>query len=307
MEPGTPKRRKSRRARPSDFGSIIPWGIVATVGDPLLLLAPLATATFGVLALLGAGVTNAPLCSATQGCAGSVLVPVWSLPPFDAYQDAGAVQLAATLTWTIWIARLVAIVVRAAVFGTIAHLAVQRARDATPDLAAAARAVRDRFPTLVLLELTSFGLFGIPLVLGQGSLASPGRQISQLGGLVGQILLINAFFGAFTEDRAWGAIRGALRWMRLRPLGHLALAVAATAASNGVFWLSRAGEIGTGRPVTLAVFAAVHALVATVFLVAFSRRFVLLYATTAKTSRRRRRTKPRPGARSPRAARAADQ
>lgn len=255
----------------------MPWGIVATIGDPVLILVPLAAATFGILGLLGGGVTTAPACASAQGCATTILVPLWSLPPLDAYQDAGVVQMVASQTAVIWALRILALVLRTIVFGAAVYLAVQRARDRVPDVRGALRALRERFASLLVIELVSFGLFGIPLVLGQGSLVAPGRQVSQLGALVGEILLINAFFAAFSERSAWRALRAGLRWMVRRPAGHLVVAVVATAGLNGVFWLARAGETGRERPLTLAVFTLVHALGAMIFLSVFARRFVLLY------------------------------
>jgi hypothetical protein len=264
---------------------------VATVGDPVLLLVPLATAVFGILALLGAGAPTSAACAATRGCATTVLVPVVSLPPFDAYQDAGVVQLTASATVWIWVARLLAVCVRAAVFGTIAHLALQRAHGRAPSLRVATGAVGARYRSLLVLELASFGLFGVPLVLGQGSVILPGRQVSQLGALVGQVLLMNAFLAALGDRSVGGAVVTGFRWVRRRPLGHLAVAVAAAAATNGVFWLARSGEAGPERPATLAAFALTHAFVSAAFLVAFARRFALLYdGAPGRKGRRRAKT-----------------
>lgn len=275
-EPATQaKRRRSRsrdalprRAEPWNVGSVLPWGIAVTVGDPLLLLVPFAAATLGILAVLGAG---APARVET-------LVPLWSLPPFDAYQDAGSAQLVATSPAGIWAFRAAALFFRAAVFGTLAHLALQRARDVRPDLGEAARWVRRRAGSLLVLELVSFALFGIPLVLAQGSLFGPGRPVSQLGALAGQLVLINAFLAAFDEPGPWAALRAGLRWTGRRPLGHLALALTATAASNGVFWIARAGEVARPRSITLTLYAMLHAVAAAGFLAAFARRYRLLYA-----------------------------
>lgn len=265
---GAPGRFRPRRAEPWHIGSILPWGLVATLGEPLLLALPLAATLAATIAILGAGVPATP----------ETVVPVFALPPFGAYQDAGAVGLATSVVPLTWLGRGAFLICRAAVFGAVAHVALQRARDAEPRLASALSAVRTRMPALLVLELISASVFAIPLVLGQGDVLAPGRPVSQLGLLIGQILLINAYLAALDQPGVWRALRTGLRWVAVRPLGHLATAATATAASNGVYWLARAGEVGPPRALPLALYACVHAMVAAVFLAAFARRFRLLYA-----------------------------
>jgi hypothetical protein len=263
-----PQRLRPRRAEPWNIGSVIPWGVIATLGDPLLLILPLLFATAGILATLGIGAPAAP----------ETLVPVWSIPPFDAYQDAGVIDLAVHSTVVTYIVRALFLIVRTALFGTLLHLAMQRSRDAVPALRQAFAAVRRSFGVLLVLELVSWSLFGIPLVLGQGTLLSAGRQVSQLGAMVGQLVLINAFAAGLDGAGLYRSFRVGLRWTVRRPLGHLALAIVATAASNGVFWVARTGELGSARALPLAAYALAHSVVVVCFLVAFARRYRLLYA-----------------------------
>ncbi len=277
MTDETPERRRVAKAKPWDIGSLLPWSVAATFGDPVLLLLPVAMTVFGIVALLGIGATSAAECSRVAGCPAQILVPFWSLPPFDAYQDAGAIGLATGSAPVVWLLRGAALLVRTTLFGVAAHLSLQRAHNESPDLGKAAAGVRTRLATLATLELVAFGAFGIPLVLGQGSLLAPGRPVSQLGATIGLAVLVNAFLAAFETPNAWAAVGTGLERLRKRPLGHLALCVLATAASNGVYWLATAGEAGRPRDLTLALYALVHAVVATVFLVAFARRWRLLY------------------------------
>ena len=271
-----PRRIRPRRAEPWNIGSVIPWGVAATLGDPLLVVLPVLAATLWILAALGIGAPSAP----------EVLVPVWSLPPFDAFQDAGTVQLVAHAPWVIWLGRAAFLVARTVVFGTVAALVLQRVRDHAPDLRVAVRTMAARFRTLLVLELAAWAVFGIPLLLGQGSLTDAGRPISELGAMVGQILLINAFFAALDGDSAGAAVRRGFAWLTKRPLGHLGVAVVATAVSNAAYWVARAGELGSPRALPEAAFAAVHAVLITAMLVAFGRRYRLLYAPDIPASGR---------------------
>jgi len=96
-------------------------------------------------------------------------------------------------------------------------------------------------------------------------------------------VLINAFLAALDGDSAGAAVRRGFAWVIKRPLGHLTLAVVATAASNAAYWAARAGELGAPRALPEAAFAAVHAVLVTAMLVAFARRYRLLYAADAPT------------------------
>jgi hypothetical protein len=248
--------------------------MLATIGDPVLLLAPVAGAAVGIAAVL---VLGAPARVET-------VVPLWSLPPFGAYQDAGAVDLAVRAVPLVLVARAVLLVVRAVTFGACAHLAMQRAADATPSLARAFAAVRGNLARLCTIELIGWAVFAIPLVLGQGSILEAGRPVSQLGLLVGEILLVNAYFAALDGAPARPALRAGVAWAGRRPLGHVATAVLATAVSNGIVWVARAGEVASARTVTLALYAAAHAVATSVFLAAFARRYRLLYAPSEPTA-----------------------
>lgn len=291
-------KRGRPRAEPWNVGSLVPWSVIAAFGDPVLLLAPVAATVFGIIAVLGIGAGGSCVAGGAPvpGCPAHVVVPLWSLPPFDAFQDAGAVDLATSKTPLVWALRAAALVGRAAFFGTMAHVALQRAYDRAPETKPAAAAVRSRWRSFVVLELVSFAVFGVPLLLGQGSILEAGRPVSQVGALAGQVLLINAFFAAFAEPGPGRALVAGLRWMRRKPLGHLALAILATAGSNGVYWLATAGEAGRPRDLTVGLYALVHAVLTTVFLVAFARRWALLYApgpAPRRPVRRRKRSQPR--------------
>jgi len=245
------------------------------VGDPILVLAPL----FFLIALM-------LLAFALEAPAGpEILVPLVSLPPVDAFTDVGIIGLHDRGTAVTWILRAVALIVRTGVFGIIATLAVQRARGVLPSLGGAARTVWERVRSFGFMELASFAVFGVTLSLG-ADLASP-RDDGAIGTalLFGVAVLAGGFIAAADGLAGGAAFRRGMRWIRRRPLGHLALVALYGFASNGLFRLAAIGEPGKPRALPMMLYAALSALLTMWAVLAFARRHVLLYAEDA----------PRPG------------
>ena len=205
-----------------------------------------------------------------------VLVPLVSLPPIDAFLDVGIVELTDRAAVGIWILRTVALALRVFLFGLLVVLCVQRARGELPSLGAAMRTLWGRIRTFGFLELASFAIFGVSLTLG-ADLASV-RDDGAIGTalLFGVLILVGPFIAASDGWSAGAAFRRGNSWLRRKPLGHLGLVLLYGFASNGLFRLAAAGE-AVPRAFPLTLYAFVAALVTMWFLLAFARRFVLLY------------------------------
>jgi hypothetical protein len=125
---------------------VLGWATSALFGDPVLVLAPPFVFVALMLLVFSLGAPGRP----------EVLLPLLSLPPIDAFQDVVIIDVAARSDLVTWLLRAAALLIRAAAFGVLLHLAVQRARDRVPSLGEAATFVRRRFSTLAFLELLAF-------------------------------------------------------------------------------------------------------------------------------------------------------
>ncbi|MBI4728454.1 MAG: hypothetical protein HY775_03000 [Acidobacteria bacterium] len=277
QESRTPARRRIRRPQPHEIGSVVPWGILSVAGDPSLLLVPFIELAGLLLAVLALGSSGQP----------EVVVPLVSIPPVDAYQDVGAIDLFVSGSVRTWILRLSFLAVRTLAFGALACLAVQRARGAVPDLRAAVATVRARIRALGAIELVSFAAFGSVLIL-RGPLTQGRSDPSVRAGLlVGALFLPTALIAAAADGLGAGrALRRSFLWVVRRPLGHLAVSLGAFAATGALERLAVAG--GHGRapalPTTLLAFATAFATAVAVAVLA--RRYELLYSDAAIARRR---------------------
>lgn len=258
-----------RRRKPAEewrLGRVLSWSTSALIGDPLLILAPLFAL---VVLMLWVFALEAP------GRA-DVLMPLVSLPPVDSFLDVGVIEITDRGAVEIWLFRSLALFFRTAVFGVLVVLATQRARGELPSLGKAVRTMRERFRTFAFLELVSFAVFGVSLTLG-ADLASV-RDDGAIGTalLFGVLILAGTFVAAAEALPAGAAFRRGNRWLRRRPLGQVALVIVYGFASNGLFRLAAAGE-AVPRAFPLTLYAFVAALVTMWTLLAFARRFVLLY------------------------------
>lgn len=206
-----------------------------------------------------------------------VILPLVSLPPIDAFQDIVIVDLGARGALATWTLRALALAIRTVVFGILVRLAVMRARDAAPSLGDAAAFVRRRLSTLAFLELLSFGAFGVSLSLGADLTSTRDDGAIGTALLFGVLILIGSFVAAAADEvPAGAALRGGLRRLRRRPLGHVALVLLYGFASNGLYRLASLGESGIPHALPLTLYAFLSALLTMVFLLAFTRRHVLL-------------------------------
>jgi hypothetical protein len=258
-----------RRRRPAEewrLGRVLSWSAASLFGDPLLLLAPLFAV---VVLLLWAFALGAPARA-------DVMMPLLSLPPVDAFMDLGVIEIVERSAVQIWALRIAALVLRTIVFGVLVIIATQKAHGRLPSLGDALRTLRERFRTFAFLELVSFALFGVSLTLG-ADLASV-RDDGAIGTalLFGVMILTGAFVAAADGAPAGTALRRGNRWLRRRPLGHLALVLIYGFASNGLFRLAAAGEV-TPRAFPLTIYAFVAAMLTMWILLAFARRSALLY------------------------------
>lgn len=205
-----------------------------------------------------------------------VMLPLVALPPLDAFLDVGVIELTDRGALEIWMLRTVALALRLFLFGVLVALATERARGELPSLGAATRAVWRRIRTFAFLELASFAIFGVSLTLG-ADLASV-RDDGAIGTalLFGVMILVGPFLAASDGLPAGGAFRKGNAWIARRRLGHVALVLLYGFASNGLFRLAAAGE-AVPRAFPLTLYAFVAALVTMLFLLAFARRYVLLY------------------------------
>ncbi|HJR19650.1 MAG TPA: hypothetical protein VJ922_08015 [Actinomycetota bacterium] len=258
-----------RRRRPAEdwrLGRVLSWSASALFGDPLMLLAPLFSV---VILMLWVFALGAPARA-------DVMVPLVSLPPLDAFLDVGVIELTDRAAAEIWILRSVALALRTAVFGVLVVLAVQRARGEVPSLGAATRTLWRRARTFGFLELVSFAFFGVSLTLG-ADLASV-RDDGAIGTalLFGVMILVGTFIAAADGHPAGAAFRRGNFWIRRRPVGHVLLVLGYGFLSNGLFRLAAAGE-AVPRAFPLTLYAFVAALVTMYMVLAFARRFALLY------------------------------
>lgn len=260
-----------RRRRPAEewrLGRVLGWAATSLVGDPLLILAPLFVL---VATLLWVFAIGAPARA-------DVLMPLVSLPPVDAFLDVGAIGIEDRGAIETWALRAVALVLRTVTFGVLVSLAAQRARGALPSLGQAVRTVRARIGSFAFLELASYALFGVTLTLGAD--LSSARDDGAIGTalLFGVLVLVGPFIAAADGRAAGDALRSGNRWILRRPLGHIALVLVYGFAANGLFRLAAAGEPGTPRAFPLTLYAFAAAMVTMWLLLAFARRWVLLYA-----------------------------
>jgi hypothetical protein len=266
--------RRKRAPEPWRLGSLAGWSLTSLAGDPILLLLPLFSLVALLLIVLSLGLAATP----------DIVVPLVSLPPLDAFQDVGVIDLGNHGTAATWAMRVAALLIRTIVFGVLVRLAVQRARGRESDAGDAARFVRRRFRTLGFLELTSFALFGVTLALSANpaSLRDDGAIGTAL--LFGVLILVNAFCAAAADEAPAGAaLRRGFRWMRRRPLGHIALVLLYGLATNGLFRLATVGEPLAGRALPMTLYAFLSSLVTMVFVLAFARRYLSLYAEERAT------------------------
>ena len=207
-----------------------------------------------------------------------VLLPLVSVPPIDAFQDVLLIDLSSRGAIVTWALRVAALLIRAA---------VQRARGELPSLGDAVAFVRRRFSTLAFLELVSFGAFAVPLSLSADLTSTRDDGAIGTALLFGVLLLIGAFVAAAADERSsWEAIKAGLRRVRRRPLGHLALVLLYGVASNGLYRLVSMGEPGRPRPVPLTLYSLLATVVTMWFLLAFSRRQLVLDAKAAPATSR---------------------
>lgn len=261
--------RRRRPAEPWRLGRVLSWATTALAGDPLLILAPL----FGLIVMmLWAFALGAPARA-------DVLMPLLSLPPVDSFLDVGVIEISDRAAVEIWALRTVALTLRTLVFGILVILAIQRACGRLPSLTDALRTLRERWRTFAFLELVSFAVFGVSLTLS-ADLASV-RDDGAIGTalLFGVLILTGPFLAAADGLPAGTAFRRGNRWLRRRPLGHLALVIGYGFASNGLFRLAAAGGAGASKAFPLTLYAFVAGLFTTWMLLVFARRFVLVYAS----------------------------
>lgn len=244
------------------------WSTTALAGDPLLILAPLFATVMLMLWAFALGAPARP----------DVLMPLVAMPPVDAFLDVGIIELTDRSAVGIWILRVAALVIRTIVFGVLVILAFQRARGELPSLSNALRTLRARARTFSFLELVSFAVFGVSLILG-ADLASV-RDDGAIGTalLFGVLVLAGPFVAAADGLPAGAAFRAGNRWIRRRPVSHLLLVLGYGFASNGLYRLAAAGGAGANRAFPLTLYAFVGALLTMWILLAFARRYALLYA-----------------------------
>jgi len=245
------------------------WATTALVGDPLLLLAPLFFFVFFMLVAFGLGAPGRP----------EVLLPLVSLPPFDAFQDVVIIDLGTRGDLATWLLRVAMLLARTAAFGILLHLAVQRARDQLPSLGAAASFVRRRLSTIGFLELLSFAAFGVTLSLGADLNSTRDDAAIGTALLFGVLVLIGMFVSAAMEEVSAGtAVRRGLRRLVRRPLGHVGLVLLYGVGTNGLYRLASLGETGWPRALPLTLYSFVSSLLTMWFLLAFTRRQMMLDA-----------------------------
>ena len=255
---------------PWRLGRVAGWATVALAGDPILLLIPPFIFSGLMLATFGIGAPGRA----------EVLLPLVSLPPVDAFQDVVLIDLSSRAAFVTWALRVAALLIRTIAFGILLSLAVQRARGGLPTLGEAIAFVRGRFRTIAFLELVSFAIFAVPLSLSADLTSTRDDGAIGTALLFGVLLLIGAFVAAASEEAAAGAaIRSGLRRLRRRPLGHIVLVLAFGVVSNGLFRLATIGEPGRTRAVPLTLYAFLATLATMWFLLAFSRRQILIDET----------------------------
>lgn len=211
-----------------------------------------------------------------------VILPLVSLPPIDAFQDVVLIDLSPRSAVETWVLRASALVIRTVAFGVLVHLAASRARDRAATLGDAVGFVRRRASTLGFLELLSFGAFGVSLSLGADLTSTRDDGAIGTALLFGVMILSGAFVAAAADEfPAGAALRSGLRRLVRRPLGHIVLVLLYGFASNGLYRVASAGEGGIPRALPLTLYAFLSASLTMWFLLAFSRRQVLLDAEPA--------------------------
>jgi len=189
------------------------------------------------------------------------------------------IDLGSRGTLVLWLLRAAAVVIRAAAFGILLRLAVQRARGDLPSLGDAVAFVRRRFSTLAFLELVSFGAFGVALSLTADLNSTRDDGAIGTGLLFGVAILIGAFVAAASDEVPAGtAIRAGLRRLWRRPLGHVVLVLLYGFGTNGLYRLVSMGEPGRQRALPLTLYTFASALLTMWFLLAFARRQIMLDA-----------------------------
>lgn len=252
---------------PWRLSRVVGWATTSLFGDPVLLLAPVFAFIAMMLFAFSLGAPGRP----------EVVLPLVSLPPFDAFQDLVIIDITTRSDLATWLLRAVALLLRTAMFGVLLHLAVQRARDAAPSLSDAVAFVRRRFSTLALLQLLSYAAFGMALSVGANLTSTRDDGAIATGLLFGVWLLAGFFVAAATEEVPAGTAvrRGFGRTIR-RPLGNLGLVLLYGFATNGLYRLASTGETGWPRALPLTLYGFLSALLTMWFLLAFSRRQSLL-------------------------------
>jgi hypothetical protein len=259
--------RRRRDVPPWRISRVLGWATTALAGDPIMLLIP----PFMLIGYM--------LLAFALGAPGraEVLLPLVSLPPIDAFQDLVIVDLGLRGSLATWLLRVAALLIRAAAFGVLARLAVQRARGALPSLGEAADFVRRRYSTLAFLELISYGVFGVTLSLSADLTSTRDDGAIGTALLFGVAILMGMFVVAAAADAPAGAtVKAGFRRLRRRPLGHVALVIVYGFASNGLYRLVSLGEPGRQRALPLTLYSFASALLTMWFLLAFARRHVLL-------------------------------
>jgi hypothetical protein len=156
---------------------------------------------------------------------------------------------------------------------------VQRARDRAPVLGEAVAFVRRRFSTLAFLELLSFAAFGVTLSLSADLTSTRDDGAIGTALLFGVLLMVGMFVAAAVDEVPAGtAVKRGVRRVIRRPLGHLGLVLLYGAGTNGLYRLASMGETGWPRALPLILYSFVSVLLTTWFLLAFTRRQVMLEA-----------------------------
>lgn len=272
------QRRPPRIRRPHahEIGSLLPWSLVAVLGDPIMILAPFILTAAMILAVLGLGSTGQA----------QLIVPVVSPPPLDAYQDVGAIQLFAHGTLATWLLRAAFLVLRAGAIAALAGLAIRRARGLVPDLRQALADGVARARTLAGLELVAFGVFASVLVLRASLIEGRNDSSVETALLFGVLFLPTAFIAALADGLAAGpALRRSFAFLRRRPLGHLTVSFGLFAGVRGIERLATAGELGRPPALSTTLLAFLCALLTMVALTALARRYLLLYSDAAVAAR----------------------
>jgi hypothetical protein len=263
-------RIRRRRAGPAwRLASVVGWATTSLAGDPILLLIPPFVLTGFMLLAFALGAPGRA----------SVLLPLVSLPPIDAFQDLVIIDLGLRGTVATWLLRAAALLIRAAAVAVLMRLAVQRARGELPSLSDAVAFVKRRYPTFAFLELVTFGGFGATLSLGADLTSTRDDAAIGTALLFGVLVLIGMFVAAASgEVPAGAAVKAGLRRLARHPLGHLGLVLLYGFTSNGLYRLVSLGEPGRQRALPLTLYAFASALLTMWFLLAFARRQILLDA-----------------------------